>query len=181
MSPSVPLVSLMSPRDRGTCQVGTETSLELSREGSCRDADLELSLVGGTDEKHGWRECAEGTGRARSQAAMLQGTLAEQRNICLKKETEMRERKLGSAESWDPGDKSQLNREVRAVDLRMSIGLGKVETLAGLSQSCACGTRQTQAERSRGGVWGRGAEGPRQNRLLRGGVAWPGSAGQLTN
>lgn len=45
---------------------------------------------------------------------MLQGILAEQRNICLKKETEMRERKLGSAESWDPGDKSQLNREVRA-------------------------------------------------------------------
>lgn len=59
-------------------------------------------------------ECTEGTGRARGQAAMLQGILAEQRNICLKKETEMRERKLGSAASWDPGDKSQLNREVRA-------------------------------------------------------------------
>lgn len=181
MSPSVPLISLMSPRDRRTCQVGTETSLELSREGSCGDADLELSLVGGTDEKHGWRECAEGTGRARSQAAMLQGTLAEQRNICLKKETEMRERKLGSAESWDPGIKASSTERSGRWTSECPSALGRWRRLLDSARAVLVARGRHRQKGAGGGVWGRGAEGPRQNRLLRGGVAWPGSAGQLTN
>lgn len=174
MSPSAPLVSLMSPWDRRTCQVGTETSLELSREGSCGDADLELSLVGGTDEE-AWLERVHRRNRKDQEPGrMLQGILEEQRNICLKTETEMRERKLRSAEPWDPGDKSQLNREVRAG--------GPQNVHRPWEGADACWTQPElslwqEADTSRKELeveCGEGSGRPQQNRLLRGGVAWPG-------
>lgn len=55
MSPSVPLVSLMSPRDRRTCQVGTETIWSSADRAAAGTLTWSCHLLVALMRKHGWR------------------------------------------------------------------------------------------------------------------------------